>query len=878
MIDPTFMIPDSIKQRFVDGLVEFLAQRAEQIGGAQAAKSIRKLSSDAKFLASADQAFEAGIKRFIAEYRDQDEDLVEAIRNDTIFWQAPEIQQALMEMVQHPGAWMPDESDTIARHFDWLFPQRLNRARVDKAVSHLLGCIAQELWGLPGAREVREVYALQFQKLTAEAARQQVALAKQQIEVTTQLSVDIRQALLQLTAAVEKNLLAPPAVPTLVASPRPYHNIPRPAWVRFVGREEEMAWLRRRLLPSDRAWQIAINGIGGVGKTALALAVADDYRARYHDLPPKERFDAIVWVSAKEEVLTAHGRERADLPGSVLHTLEDVYAAIARVLEREDITRAPSDEQNALVEKALQRQRTLLVMDNMESVQDDRIKAFLRNVPAPTKAIITSREWIDVADVRVLKGLTPEDAGKLMEEEVAIREVRLDPSQRQRLYDLTAGVPLPIKLGIARMAAGETFAAVTRWLGDAVGDLPEYCVKGQVELARRRDQGSWVVLLACSLFDREAGAAREALGKIADLNLADRDKALAELQKLFLVNRTEGDRFWVLPIVQRYAAAVLLGEPGGEAVIDRWLGWLADYVMPFTNVFLPDPKTINLSSIEYANLKSAIQWCYEHELWDRVLQLCRGICAYAYYSALFSDLDDILTVWLEAAERTNDQQSRGNALLQMARLAWIRRQSGEALRLLETTEEVLESSGEYVALAEAWDTRSQICENVGQREMAESYAQGILCLGQKLDDPFIRSQGAERLAAIYGNQGKYNESHKWLDQAEADARQTGLQRLVTIVNQRRAQNFVAEGEYGAAESLLLQCLRDDGELGGKRYVAYDKLHLATVYAATERLDAARQFAEDARDIFERIGMEHARTRAERFLENLASRQVDQNGL
>ncbi len=141
-------------------------------------------------------------------------------------------------------------------------------------MTFLLRCIAEELWSLPGAHEIREAYSIQFQELTAEAQREQVALARQQLQATTQMSADLRQALLQLIALVEQKVLTAPAPVAILRSPRPYHNLPQPTYTQFVGRDEELAWLRQRLSPADRAWQIAITGIGGVGKSALALAIA----------------------------------------------------------------------------------------------------------------------------------------------------------------------------------------------------------------------------------------------------------------------------------------------------------------------------------------------------------------------------------------------------------------------------------------------------------------------------------------------------------------------------------------------------------------------------------------------------------------------------
>ena len=79
-----------------------------------------------------------------------------------------------------------------------------------------------------------------------------------------------------------------------------------------------------------------------------------------------------------------------------------------------------------MVAKALRRQRTLLVMDNLESVKDDRIKAFLRNLPEPTKAIITSREWIEVPDRRILTGLSWTEAEAFIEENAAPPECPID--------------------------------------------------------------------------------------------------------------------------------------------------------------------------------------------------------------------------------------------------------------------------------------------------------------------------------------------------------------------------------------------------------------------------------------------------------------------
>lgn len=853
MIDPTFFIPDGLKQRFVDWLVESVAGQAEKVGSDQAARVIRKLSADAVFRASADRALQTGIERFIEEYREQDEDLVDALVQDATFWESAQVQQALKDVVEHPGASMPDQARVIAGHFDTVLPQRVNRKRVNAAVSYLLGCIAQELWSLPGANEVREIYSLQFQKITAEESREQTALMRQQLETTRAFNTEIRQAFLQLAGAMEKTLLAAPALPALVASPRPYNNLPQPTYVRFVGRDAELAWLRERLSPTDRAWQIVINGIGGIGKTALAFAIADEYRRRYHELPPEERFEAIIWVSAKEDVLTAQGRERADLPEAILHTLEDVYTAIARVLEREDITRAVPEEQDALVQKALQRQRTLLVMDNMESVEDDRIKAFLRKLPAPTKAIITSRDWIDVADGRVLRGLSPQDAETLIQEEAAVREIVLNAKQRERLYDLTAGLPLPLKLGIARMSAGESLDAVTRWLGDATGDLPEYCVRGQVNLVRERDPNAWTVLRACSLFDREAGASREALGEISDLSLVDRDHALLHLQKLFLVNLAKGDRFWILPIVQRYVVAEF-GDNEENIIVNRWIEWMTIYAESHGSQVTVLVENLDKMETEYPNLQLAIQFLEEREAWPQLARLCASVQRYTYQVSLYIEHEAILHAWLKAVRQTNDKAQEGRVLLEFGRLMSIWNRDELSWDYLVAAEELLQATDLQSDLAEIWTTRSQLLSRNDELDKARELAYQVLELGERTSDVEIKLTAAHLLADIERQSGHLDVAMDWMTRAEPWAAESRSPQKTAGIWDRKATLLLQAGKVQEAEKLLLASLEINAAFRTRRFTAFVKYYLAQVYAATGRIELARRTAEEALDLYDRIGM------------------------
>jgi hypothetical protein len=874
-------IPDSIKQQIADSLINFLAEQAKKAAGDQLAEKIRGFSSQRSLYQAVDQALKKGAERFTAEYMRKDEDLVAAITADPEFWKSQKVQQALSQMIRRPGAWLDEERRLLQEHFEDVLPGRVNRERVDTAVSYFLSCVVEELWTLPGTKEVREIYALQFQRMSVEATREQVALSRQQLEATREMSAEVRQTLLQLTSAMEKNLLAAPMPAALPAPrPKPYHNLPRPDYTRFVGREAELTWLRQRLSSGDRAWQIAITGIGGVGKSALALAIAHEYCDNYDRLSPEERFDAIIWISAKEEVLTASGKERAVLPEQVLRTLEDVYTAISRALDREDITRALPEDQGRVVEKALKEQRTLLVMDNLESVKDDRIKPFLRNLPVPTKAIITSREWLDVSDKWVLKGLNLNDSQILIQQETEARTINLSITQQERIYDLTSGLPLPIKLAIARFSSGESFQSIERWLGDATGDLPEYCIQGQAELARQRDQNAWQLLLACSLFDRGAGASSEALGYIVNLSNFDRDKGLAQLQRLFLVNRSEKDRFWTLPIVQRYSNAQLMEYKDlGQVLPDRWLIWLDQFAEEYHSDQDLEIEPCQEFAEEYPNILHAIKFCYEQQRWEQLANLAINTIAFTVFSS-FIDLNDILSAANEAITHTGNEIVKGEIELQLGRMVWwskgVRR--NDYFERAEAIFKMYMNSDQ----PEIWAKLLTVYIYLVRHEEAEEIASRIYAYGDAINDNQLKYVGAYRLAEIkmWKGENKYNitKAQEWLSVAENLARELGGPRNIAAVLYRQAEAWYSLDNLNAAESLFLQVLQMDTSRRDFRRVAYDKVMLASIYLRTGQKEVAEQYAQESSELFDRLGMVYDLNRSRKLIEVSSAAQMMKDGL
>lgn len=542
------LIPPELLQQAVDATVDFVVNFGKGFLKDEVTQKIKKLRSDSGFRVAFEKGLQHASERFIAEYSEEDEDLVEVISKDKTFFDNEEIQAALISILKKPGSYLVKEQEIVVQSFNSILPQRRNRDRVNKAVYTFLKYLAEEVWMLP---ELRPAYEFQFQRLTAEALQEQVNIQKIQLQTNLGISSDIREALLQLTTAIIEQKALPEGSSTNLKEPSrfPLHNLPRPDYERFIGRDAEISQIHQLLSPKHRSWVITIDGIGGIGKSTLALEIADRYRRQYDDLPQEERFPVIIWTTAKQTVLTGEGI----LPRSQsLRTLEDIYTTIAVTLQREDITRARAEEQDVLVCQALTQQRTLLIIDNLETVDDERVLTFMREVPEPTKVIVTTRHRLDIAYPIRLVAMPETDTLKLIDDTAKRKNVILTNDDSRRLYQRTGGVPSAIVWSIAQMSFGYTVETVLNRLGQPTGNIAKFCFEAVMESIKTKP--AYKLVLALSLFVSDAS--REVLGRISKLSVLDRDEGLVELEKLSLVNKS-GERFSFLPLTKSFALTEL---------------------------------------------------------------------------------------------------------------------------------------------------------------------------------------------------------------------------------------------------------------------------------------------------------------------------------
>lgn len=179
----------------------------------------------------------------------------------------------------------------------------------------------------------------------------------------------------------------------------------------FFGRKTELSQIYDALKPEKRTWGIIIAGLGGIGKTALAIRAA--YQA------PEELFDQKIFISAKRKIYTPSGEIKVQ--DFAKPSFIGMLTELAKQIGVKKVIRFSSSSFVDHLFHSLANKKKLIIFDNLETLtaaERDRLYQFLSNLPKSNKAIVTSRRHLTHPDVGIipLGYLSHSDSMKLIKE------------------------------------------------------------------------------------------------------------------------------------------------------------------------------------------------------------------------------------------------------------------------------------------------------------------------------------------------------------------------------------------------------------------------------------------------------------------------------
>ncbi|MEV5828693.1 BTAD domain-containing putative transcriptional regulator [Spirillospora sp. NPDC052242] len=584
---------------------------------------------------------------------------------------------------------------------------------------------------------------------------------------------------------------------------RPRGNLRAPA-TGFVGREDECAWIARRL------WEgrlVTLVGPGGAGKTRLATTVGERLA---------ERFPGGVWVVE----LAAVGAG-GEVPGAVAAALG---------------VRGPER-----VAEALAGVETLLVLDNCEHVLDAaaELAGGLLGACPGLRVLATGRERLGI-DGEALCPVPPldgPDAARLFAERAAAVRPGFDAAESAaavaEICRRLDGLPLAIELAAARLRAMTPEQLAHRL------DRRFRLLGGDRRPARHRTLRA-VVAWSWDLLDERERRLAERLGvfagtiapeaahRVAGAGLDDLD-ALADRSLLQAVEGAE-PRFRMLETIREYGRERLAerGELDGVRAAHRaYFLELAERAEPHLRR-AEQAAWLPLLTAEHENLLAALHGAEADGDAGAAVRLAAALAVFWMLQGDHAEVARLLRGALETPRRTPVPADAEGAALGGYVLNTVL--AGGAAR-----------DDPLVGTPARGDRPLAVLAGPGAALLADDTAGGLAAIDRLLPgrDAWTRATLHVMAAMLNGNAGDMAAAHRDLAAAVAAYRESGERGGLAMALLFAASTEMSAGDYADAAAALEESIGLLRALGQEREAAQQRVMLAVVLARSGDVRRAR---------------------------------------
>ena len=593
----------------------------------------------------------------------------------------------------------------------------------------------------------------------------------------------------------------------------PDSNLPL-ALTPLVGREHELELVLQQL-HEPHCRLLTLTGLGGVGKTRLALEASQQLREAFSD---GVYFVSLAGISAPEFILPA-----------IADALRFAFSG--------------SGSQKVQLLNYLREKDVLLVLDNLEHLLAGvGLLAEILQQSRRVKFLVTSREqlhlqaeWsIEVQGLPVPHGaqennLESSSAALLFLQRA--RQARLgfelaaeERPAVMRICQLVDGLPLGIELAAAWVRAlscqeiAREIENSLDFLKASARDIPERHRSLRAALDHSWNllsSGEQAVFQRLSVF--RGGFRREAAQEVAGASL----EALTSLLDKSLLKRLGGERYELHELVRQYAAAQLQSEPPEQAQAqDRHSGYYAAQLERWEGE-IRSPRQLDILAemgAEMDNVRLAWSWMVARRQWTNIQ---KSLGSLWHFHEIGGRLQEGAALFGQAA-----------AALQTADEAGTEREAGHS-----------------VVLGQVLAKQAYFCAHLGRYEQAGALLQQSLALLRSGTDGTALADTLAYLGYMQYRLGEFQKAtqhtHESLALNRALANQVGIVSCLVILS------FIclAQGMYEQAYELSSESLAICRDILGDPHGTADSL--ITLSAAASHLgnyDQAKRWAQESLQI------------------------------
>lgn len=611
----------------------------------------------------------------------------------------------------------------------------------------------------------------------------------------------------------------------------------------FVGREAELEQLKETLLAGEHATIYSIQGMGGVGKTALAAHLAYQLRRVFPD--------GVLWARV----------DTSDTM-SILSTFASAYDLDVR--QYGDV-----GSRSRIVRELLANKQALIVLDNAQS--SEQVKPLLP--PTGSCAVLITTRRHDLAVTRGARRLVlgpfasdGEEAVALFAQVLGEERVEVERSLFLTLADLLGHLPLAVAIAAGRLAyePGWSTAEFVQRVQKERRRLAELESEDQsVRLSfntsfQHLEPAQQQFFAALSVFAGDDFSS-QAAAIVADLL---HDIAQDYLRKLYALSLVQAGRETAVSRPNRYRLHLLLRDYAGEQLADETAVQhrFVQYFVTFARQHSHDFAALDL---EQKNVLTALQLAQQL---GQTADFVAGVLAfYLFWEA--KGLYDVAGEYLHGVETAVIQQNDPALQLRLhhyqGRLAQRQGEYIEAEAQFETALELARSleaeeelshllralgvlaarRGDYVLADAYYKEGLELAKTLGHGGIVSNFLRGLgvqaymrgdfaraeafyeegLALIEMLDEeaPDAKGQGGMLwgLGVLAQEQGDLAEAQRYYEQSLALARQVGQQERVILLLRMLADVAVVQNQPEQAAAYWQEALTLAQDIGHRWQVA-----------------------------------------------------------
>jgi DNA-binding SARP family transcriptional activator/tetratricopeptide (TPR) repeat protein len=613
-----------------------------------------------------------------------------------------------------------------------------------------------------------------------------------------------------------------------------------PTTASFTGRADEMTHLQRLLgqVPAGAPpVVVAIDGLPGIGKSALAARMAHRLADRFPD--------GHLYVDLRGAEGTA-----PLAPTDVLGRFLRSFGVGDRHLPSEP------EERAGLLRSLMTGRRVLTLLDNAANAA--QIQLLLPAGPG-CAALVTSRRQLTDLDAAAhlhLDVLPAPDAEALLARLTSAERIAAERTEAAEVAQLCGCLPLALRIAGARLAARPAWpvSRLAERLRDEHLRLDELEIDGLAvraslhvayrELSGRGTQGADLAsalrllslwdgadigtTLAAAMLDRPTRAAEAALEKLVDANLMDSSAPgryrFHDLVRLFARERasrqdTEPDRVAALNravrcylTVARHADQML--RPGQTRAGEPHDGHIE--VRNGHVEFRTDTEALDWLEAERANLVAATASAAAGPQYAPAWQLAAALFAFFDMRGSWDEWEQVNMLALQAARCGGDHPGEAHTRRNLGAIAWRRGRLAEATDHLTRSLTLCSQVGDRHGEARTLNSLGLVLTAQRRYDDATSCLERSLTLFRQCGDRRGLGHVANNLGDLYRLQGRHDEAVARLRQDLQICHELGDRRGAAITLYNLGEVEHDRGCAAAASDYHSQSLAICRELGDRR--------------------------------------------------------------